>query len=141
MTIQEAATKWRVKEPTIRKYIKKGYILGVEQNQLPDIPKPYTKAKPKKSSAIDNVIIKTLNLNLYISYAILDLSKDRFEERLKALEQNGSIIKKDKKSEDYTTNLNFALSAKAIKQFNLTININTQVKIAPQFGLVNTQIG
>lgn len=136
MTISEAAKKWNIKPETIGEYIVKGYILNlqVDNNQiiLPDIPIPRVVKKPKTVQEIDYYIIKALNEVKYVSYSILGITQNRFEERLKALEKGGYIFKKEENCNDYSTNLNFILNAeKTAKEYHLHLNIS------PNFGLVN----
>lgn len=137
MTIQEAANRWGVKESTIWEYIGRGYIfnLSVDNNQiiLPDIPKPYVKKNLKRASTIDATIVDAIDKNLYVSYTSLGLSKEKFEERLRAIERKECIHKRNESCEDYSTNLNFTLDYDvATKHFNFTF----APTIAPRMGLV-----
>lgn len=136
MTILEAAKKWNVSSKTVCEYIAKEYIMNlkVDNNQvmLPDIPKPYTKTKPKNEQSIDGVILKTLNERMYVSYPILGITPEHFEERLKALEKINCIYKRDENCNDYSTTLNFVLNAeKASKEYHIHFNFG------PTFSVVS----
>lgn len=146
MNIENAAKEWKVTVKTVLDYIGKRYIIGIsivdDEIIIPSIPKPYVKKKPKTIKDIDNYICEALNHEGYANYRILDIEKEKFEERLRALTDSNMIKQRNPANQDYKTTLNYMLVASAEKTVVIapTIAPTIEMKIADQIGLVNTNI-
>ncbi|MBE6687552.1 MAG: hypothetical protein E7591_10055 [Ruminococcaceae bacterium] len=149
MNFIEAAEKWEVSEKTVVTYICKGYIYGlqIEDDEvlIPNIPKPYVTKQPKTTQSIDKYILKTMEKCCYVNPKIMNISKEKFEERLRALLEADKIFVVDKTKEDFSTNLNFALtynekSTNAVS-IDVQLSSNISIKVAEQIGLINGKLG
>ncbi len=153
MTIAEAATKWDVTNATVYDYIDKGYILGlyVENNTImfPEIPRPYVKKKPKSVTEIDKYILTAMNKDMYVNAKIMDISDEKFKERIIALTKSNKIYIKTDTEPSYTSTLDFGLISTAGNIFNFAFNPaltldcspSLEIKVADQIGLINGKIG
>ena len=153
MTIAEAATKWDVTKATVYDYIDKGYIYGlyVENNiiMFPEIPKPYVKKKPKTVNDQDKYILTTMNKDMYVNAKIMDMSEEKFKERIIALIKSNKIYIKKDADPSYASNLDFGLLSSAGNIFSFSLNPaltldcspSVEIKVADQIGLINGKIG
>lgn len=146
MNIEAAAKKWDVKTRTVLEYIEKRYIIGIsicdDEINIPCIPKPYIKKKPKTVKEKDKYICDALNHQGYANYRILGISKEEFKERLCELINARKIRIKDTDIHDYETTLNYTLLAFDDNKLIIapTIAPTIDIKLADQIGLVNTKI-
>ena len=149
MNVEEAAKKWGVKEHTVVSYICKGFIFGlyIEDGEIkiPDIPKPYVARNPKTIPAIDRYILNAMKKCCYVNSKIMNISKEQFEERLKALLKADMIFVKDETKENYNSNLNFALACSEKTSVELSADFQIapvfELKVADQIGLVTGKFG
>lgn len=151
MTIAEAAAEWNVSEMTVLEYIHKGYIYGlfVENNTIkfPNVPKPYIKRKPKNVKSQDKYILTAMNKEMYVNANIMDISVEKFKDRMIALERSNRIFIKESAAPDYTSNLDFGLVPAAGGTINVSIDPTVdysptmEIKVADQIGVVNGKIG
>lgn len=134
MTIAEAARNWGMSERAILRLINGGCFFGmsVRENRLylPDLPKPYRpRTKKEKAQQIDRCILSALNNSQYLNQIILGVSKQKFSERLDAL-QNAEKIYQSSDIERPTTKvsstLGYSISAKQASHNGqgLTLNVN-----------------
>lgn len=146
MNIREASNRWNVRENTVFDYINKGYIYGisVKNNKIiiPDIPKPYVKRKPKTVKGQDNYIISALNNGCYVNADIMDLSPDKFKERLLALIKSKRIYPRKGSSVDYSSSLDFVILNTTKVDFNINnlIGIQIETNFESQIGLLNLDV-
>lgn len=153
MTIAEAATKWDVTHATVYDYIDKGYIYGlyVENNKImfPEIPKPYIKKKPKNNNQRDKYILTAMNQDMYVNAMIMDMSDEKFKERIIALIKSNKIYIKTDTEPSYTSNLDFGLLSTTGNIFSFSLNPaltldcspSVEIKVADQIGLINGKLG
>lgn len=149
MNVEEAAKKWGVKENTVVSYICKGFIHGlyIEDGEIkiPDIPKPYVAKPPKTIPAMDKYILNAMKKGCYVNPKIMNISKEKFEERLKALLKSDMIFVKDKTKDNFNSNLNFALACFGKTSVDLSADIQIspviEFKVADQIGFVTGKFG
>lgn len=151
MNVSAAASKWNVSKRTVIGYICNNYIIGIsvenDELNIPDIPKPYVRKKPKKVADMDKYIQNALNHDGYTNYKIMGIDRDKFKERLDALLQKDIIQKRNGIDPDYNSTLDFVLTADNHAKIVLaptiapTIAPTVEVKLADQIGLVNGKIG
>lgn len=98
MTVKKIAENWGVSECTVRKYCKKGWILGAVKTggrwDIPEnYPKPYISKKRKFRSASEksNYVMQAIGSGEFLDFRLLALSREEFDSYAWKLQEEGLV--------------------------------------------------